>query len=296
MGKRAGAAGGKRAGAQVAEVADPGSADAGGAQAADAASPDAADAAGAQAADAAGPDAADAAGAAGVADGWDAGPFIHAKGMRFPRDDRIIPPKRRRLLREGRYEEKEHAAIMAALRPDDVVIELGAGIGYISTAVARKGARAVHTFEANPAMIPYIRTVHRLNGVADVALTHAVLGASAGRVPFYVRRDFTASSLDADPDRRKSPAVAVEEVEMLDIRAVFAEIAPTFLVCDIEGAEADLIPAADLSGLRCAVVELHPQWIGAAGVAAVFGAMAAAGLTYFPRGSQGKVVTFRRHW
>lgn len=227
---------------------------------------------------------------------YDDGPFIHSKGMRFPRDERIIPPKRRRLLREGAYEQKEHGAIMAALRPDDVVIELGAGIGYISTAVARKGARAVHTFEANPAMIPYIHAVHRLNGVADVHLTHAVLGATAGRVPFYIRRDFTASSLDPDPGGQMAAPVAVEEVDMLDIRAVFAEVAPTFLICDIEGAEADLIPVADLSGLRCAVVELHPQWIGEAGVAAVFAAMTAAGLTYFPRGSQGKVVTFKRGW
>lgn len=222
--------------------------------------------------------------------------FIQSKGMRFPRDPRIIPPRRRQLLRAGRYEEKEYAAIMAALRPDDVVIELGAGMGFISTAVALKGARAVHSFEANPAMIPYIREVHRLNGVTGVTLTHAVLGASAGKVAFHVREDFTASSLSAEPSGRVGPVIAVEEVEMLDIGAVMAELRPTLLICDIEGAEADLIPAADLSGLRVAVVELHPQWIGEAGVAAVFAAMTAAGLTYFPRGSNAKVVTFKRGW
>lgn len=238
----------------------------------------------------------DSGGGGGEGEGGGVRAFIHSKGMRFPRDERIIPARRRRLLREGRYEEKEYTAIMAALRPDDVVIELGAGMGYISTAVAMKGARAVHSFEANPAMIPYIREVHRLNGVTGVNLTHAVLGASAGKVAFHIREDFTASSLTAEPTGRVGPVIAVEEVEMLDIRAVIAAIAPTFLICDIEGAEADLIPAADLSGLRCAVVELHPQWIGAAGVAAVFGAMAAAGLTYFPRGSNAKVVTFKRGW
>jgi hypothetical protein len=68
------------------------------------------------------------------------------------------------------------------------------------------------------------------------------------------------------------------------------------LVCDIEGAEAELLPAGDWSGLRAAVVELHPQWIGQAGVQAVFDAMQRAGLTYFPRASQAKVVTFRKGW
>jgi len=43
-----------------------------------------------------------------------------------------------------------------------------------------------------------------------------------------------------------------------------------------------------------AVVELHPQWIGQSGVQAVFDAMHKAGLTYFPRLSQSKVVTFKK--
>ncbi len=83
---------------------------------------------------------------------------------------------------------------------------------------------------------------------------------------------------------------------MLDIAETFRNIAPSFLICDIEGAEAGLLPAADLGSLRCAVVELHPQWIGKAGVAAVFAAMTAAGLSYYPKTSNKKVVTFRRDW
>jgi hypothetical protein len=75
-----------------------------------------------------------------------------------------------------------------------------------------------------------------------------------------------------------------------------AEARPTVLVCDIEGAEATLLPEGDWSCLRLAVIELHPQWIGQAGVQAVFDAMHRAGLTYFPKASEGKVVTFRRGW
>lgn len=68
------------------------------------------------------------------------------------------------------------------------------------------------------------------------------------------------------------------------------------LICDIEGAEVDVIPEMDLSGVRAAIIELHPQWIGSKGVAAVFNAMMQAGLVYFPKWSNAKVVTFRRDW
>lgn len=57
-----------------------------------------------------------------------------------------------------------------------------------------------------------------------------------------------------------------------------------------------MIPDLDLSGLRAAVVKLHPKWIGPEGVNAVFAAMMEAGLNYNARGSNGKVVSFRRTW
>ena len=60
--------------------------------------------------------------------------------------------------------------------------------------------------------------------------------------------------------------------------------------------EAELLPEMDLTGLRAAVIELHPQWIGPEGVNAVFGALMGAGLAYYPKLSTQKVVTFRRAW
>ncbi|MCR8726813.1 FkbM family methyltransferase [Frigidibacter sp. ROC022] len=225
------------------------------------------------------------------------GKVIHSLGMKFPVDRELLTRRQLRLLRENRYEENEFNAIRSQVLADDVVIELGAGMGFMSTAVAlKRKVRQVHAYEANPRMIPYIREVHRLNRVEHIQLTNAALGPKSGTVNFYIRAEFPDSSMSDQEDSQLSPVVAVEEVPMLDIAAEFRRVAPTFLICDIEGAEADLLPATDLSTLRCAVVELHPQWIGSAGVKAVFDAMAAAGLTYYPRSSRNKVVTFRRDW
>ncbi len=224
-------------------------------------------------------------------------PLIKSRGLRFPNDRRFIKAGRRKALRQHLYERREVEAVKANVRSDDVVIELGAGMGYMSALMAKNlNVQMVHAFEANPALIPYIETVYAENGIENAKVTNAILGARKGKVDFYVRKNFLASSMEESPKGMNSAVIAVEKVDVLNVRTVFREIKPTVLVCDIEGAEADLLAAADLTGLRCAIIELHPQWIGQAGVQKVFDAMHKAGLTYFPRSSDKKVVTFKKGW
>ncbi|WP_300516436.1 FkbM family methyltransferase [Aliiroseovarius sp.] len=224
-------------------------------------------------------------------------PFIKSRGIRFPNDRRVIPPRRRKALRLGLYEERETRAVIATVKPDDVVVELGAGMGYMSTLMAKNlNVAQVHAYEANPDMVPYIRAVHDENGVGNAQVHNAILGPTVGEVDFYVRGNFLASSMEAKPRGLKDQPTRVEKVEMRDINAEFARLTPSVLVCDIEGAEAEVLPAADLSCLRAAIIELHPQWIGQSGVQAVFDAMHKAGLTYFPKRSDAKVVTFLKGW
>ncbi|TDK42997.1 FkbM family methyltransferase [Antarcticimicrobium luteum] len=223
--------------------------------------------------------------------------FIRSRGLKFPFDPRVIDRKRRRLLHGDAYELKESEAVLSQIRPADTVIELGAGMGYMSTLMAKRiKVRQVHAFEANPAMIPYIRSVHAANGVETVTVHNALLGETEGEVTFYVRGDFVASSLADDLGDKHGGVIARERVPVRAVSKVIDEIRPTALVCDIEGAEQALLPLMDLSGLRLAIVELHPQVFGQSGTQTVFRTMSEAGLTYFPRASQGKVVTFRRDW
>ncbi len=220
--------------------------------------------------------------------------FIRSRGMKFPDDPSILRGRLRKMLRQNDYETKETQAVLRVVREGDRVIELGAGVGYMSTLVASKRKVAsVHSFEANPNLIPYIRRVHAANGLDSAEVTNAILGAQAGRVDFHVRADILSSSMTRF-DGEEPPQT--HQIDVLDAGAVFADLQPNVLICDIEGAEVDLIPALDLSGLRAAVIELHPQWIGPDGVNKVFAAFMSAGLAYYHRGSQNKVVSFRREW
>jgi len=220
--------------------------------------------------------------------------MLTCRGMRFPLDRAILPPRIRTLLREGAYEAKEATAVRKLVKADDVVMELGAGIGFMSTLVATKTpAKSVHSFEANPQLMPYIAQVHAENNVTNAHVTNAVLGDQDGTAPFYIRKNFLASSLDPMEDAEDCTKV---EVPTRNVNAVIKELQPSVLICDIEGAEADLLPKMDLTGLRAVVIETHPQWIGKAGMQKVFRCMDAAGLVFFPRWSHGKVAVFRSDW
>ena len=224
-------------------------------------------------------------------DGW-----IECRGVKIPKSPRLNVGRVRKLLRDGTYERKEADAVLRMVRPGDRVLELGAGLGFMSTLIAvHKPGCTIDSFEANPTLIEHIRAVHALNGVTGATVHNALLAPEDGPpVPFYERENFLGSSMDRDSD--PDTIIAEHAVPQRAINAVMAEVQPDVLVCDIEGAEAHLLPAADLSGLRIAVIELHPQWIGGAGVAGIFDAFHRAGLIYWPKASEAKVVCFRRGW
>ena len=220
--------------------------------------------------------------------------FIRSRGMRFPKHPDIMQGKIRRLLRNNDYEAKETEAALRVVREGDVVVELGGGIGYMSTLVATKRAiKSVHVFEANPNLIPYIQSVHAANDVTNAHVTNAILGTRKGSVDFYVREPMLGSSMqvlegEVDPSSVK--------VDVLNAKTTFKDIGANVLICDIEGAEVDLIPSLDLSGFRAAIIETHPQWIGPEGMNKVMRAFMDAGLAYYHRGSHGKVLAFRTDW
>ena len=219
---------------------------------------------------------------------------IKSRGILFPKDGKVMRGRIRGMLRDGHYEAKETEAVLKIVTPEDTVLELGAGIGYMSALVARnRNVRAVHAFEANPDLVPYIESVYRANGLDNATVTHAILGPRKGQADFHVRKNLLTSSME---EIAGTKVLSVETVPVLSADTVMKQVQPTVLICDIEGAEARLIPAMDLSGLRAVIIELHPQFIRQDGVQAVFEAMSTAGLTYFPKLSQGKVVTFRKGW
>jgi FkbM family methyltransferase len=135
------------------------------------------------------------------------------------------------------------------------VVELGAGLGIISTLCAKKvGGDKVFAYEANPQMIPLIRDTYRLNGVQSIYLKNCILGEKDGEATFYLHEDFWRSSTVpfAPADSVRVPVVnASEELDA---------IKPSFLICDIEGGEFDLFKTLSYPmSLTKILIEVHPQ-------------------------------------
>lgn len=214
-------------------------------------------------------------------------------GIRIPDRPEVFSPRIRRAIANGRYERIEASALKAILRPGDRVMELGAGIGYLSTlaAQAAEGVRVI-AYEADPRLSQIIGEVYALNGVSErAAVRNQVLTPAArGRVPFYLRENFWSSSLDP----AREGVIEEVSVETAVFPTALAETRPDVFLCDIEGGEGDLLPAGDYASLRTAIVEIHTARIGAAAIRAVFDAFHGQGLAYDGLHSRGDVVVFQR--
>lgn len=171
--------------------------------------------------------------------------------------DATTTPEIRRAIYAERYERGEARCVLLRLAPDDVVLEIGAGAGFVSTLCAlRVGSARVTSYEANPALLPKIRATFDANGVAP-ALVHGVLAREAGRARLFVEPEYVSSST-----RARSAESRGVEVPQLAVNDEIRRVAPTCIVMDIEGGEAELLPHIEWRGIRKLMLELHPHVIG----------------------------------
>ncbi len=153
------------------------------------------------------------------------------------------------------------------------MLEIGSGLGFISILCSqRAGEGLVLSYEANPALQTAIEGNYRLNGLTPNLRMRAVT-VEGQPISFFQNANVISSSLlDRENDARKIT------VESDPINGVIAVHSPDVIVMDVEGAEVDLLEAADLSGVRAIVVETHEHIVGADKIAAMITALAAKGL------------------
>lgn len=179
-----------------------------------------------------------------------------------------------KFLHEGRiarinaaeYEGQEIEGALHVIGKDDVVLEIGAGIGLVGAVIAKNAQpKAVHSFEANPELIQSIKALYKANGLEKkIAVHNKVLISAPERpetIPFHLHNSYLGSSLIDEGRARKTV-----DVKTIDFGAVCAKAKPTVLIMDIEGGELELLRHADLSGFRAVVLEFHPKAYGVPGM------------------------------
>ncbi|HHV66824.1 FkbM family methyltransferase [Brucella intermedia] len=217
--------------------------------------------------------------------------LLKVHGINVPITSDEVSPVIWQALTSGSYEAKEARSIFKAVKPGDRVLELGSGIGIITSIIARIADVSVWAFEANPTTAALARRVIDANGLSNVVLSQGILTAGEpSSFRFYVRRDLWMSSMDEN----QGPYEHAIELSSTNIDEFITRHAINVLVMDIEGAERDLLQNADLTGVKRIFLELHDHLYGLAGIRDMTQALASKGYAYDPRGSQGPCVLFSK--
>jgi hypothetical protein len=100
---------------------------------------------------------------------------VETHGIKVPLVEGVISERMERVMERGRYDSGEVRILRRVLRPTDRVLELGAGIGLVSTAAAEiNGPENVVAKEANPNLVPLIAEIHKLNDLSSLQVLNGL--------------------------------------------------------------------------------------------------------------------------
>ncbi|MGI9592819.1 MAG: FkbM family methyltransferase [Myxococcota bacterium] len=216
------------------------------------------------------------------------GGVTEVSGIRVALSPRFSYKLMRRVC-QGGYEDDDVLKVRATLEPEDVVLELGAGLGVVASACAQiVGSERVFCFEANPALERDIRRTFELNGV-EPSLEMAAVGPRAGEVELWIGKHFWSSSL---VEREKLDETV--RVPQRALRDVLEAHDPSYLMVDIEGGEYELFRGADLRNVRKLAIEMHPHVIGSEKVDEAMGWLQDAGFEEIPEYTRGRGLFLAR--
>lgn len=161
----------------------------------------------------------------------------------------------RDILLDGIREPIATGHILNILDKDDIVLEVGANIGYYALIEARICAK-IYAIEPHPENLARLQRNIALNDLDNVIARQGAFGASDGKIPLYV------SDLSNWHSCRSAPKSESDfiEVDCFTIDS-FAEAneAPTFIKMDVEGYELQVLRGAEktLKSVRHLFLELH---------------------------------------
>jgi FkbM family methyltransferase len=148
----------------------------------------------------------------------------------------------------GNYEPEMAAVLADAVEPGMVVYDAGANLGYLTLAFARMVGESghVYAFEPLPANLARLQAHVDRNGFSSrVTICPLAVSGSCGTMEFRTHASHAMGRLrDAPgPSEGFTSSVAVEAVSLDRFAYDLGHPAPDIVKMDIEGAEAQALPA-----------------------------------------------------
>jgi FkbM family methyltransferase len=169
----------------------------------------------------------------------------------------LLSKKMKNVILKGYYESHELKVISTTLKKNDRVLEVGAGIGFISSFCAKHvGSENVIAVEANPNIIPIIEKTYKDNDVDPVILNYCLSDQNRTET-FHIEDDFWSSSAIKRSAFSSSIQVKAVTLDHLNHKYQFS-----YLIMDIEGYETVLLHSTLPNSINKICIELHPHIIG----------------------------------
>lgn len=162
----------------------------------------------------------------------------------------------------GTYEPPVQAAVAARLAPGDLMLDVGANVGFLAILAARlvgPGGRVV-AFEPVPGNASLVRRNAGLNGLGNLEVIESAVGDRCGSATLVLARHCGGAALSGT--QRPPDACGEIEVRLTTLDAWWAGAGrprPSFVKVDVEGGELDVLRGARqmLSSVRpCLLVEV----------------------------------------
>jgi FkbM family methyltransferase len=218
-------------------------------------------------------------------------PPLVVHGVKVPIKEEEVSSVIWQALQSGEFEAKEAVIARDLLVPGDKVLELGTGLGVITSVLANTPDVLIWSFDANPNVVALARRVLEANDIRNVEVDQGIFtSGEPDTVTFFIRRDFWMSSLIEEQGLYESTI----ELDTENLDSFVSKRGINVLVMDIEGAEKSLLAGASLTSVDRIFLELHDHLYGLSGVRSIFNVLSELGFAYEPRISVGPCVLFQR--
>ncbi|EFO31313.1 FkbM family methyltransferase [Roseibium sp. TrichSKD4] len=191
---------------------------------------------------------------------------VNLEDVKLHLDENEVAGKIVDALLNKTYESDEAYCVKNLVKPGDRILEIGAGMGFITTILSQIEDVKVWSFDANPALIELLKRTATINNNNVASLNIGAFSAKAhGEMDFYIRQEFWMSSLY----KEQGPYEEVIKIKTRNIDDFIRDNSINCLVMDIEGAEKEILEDAKLLGIERICVELHPQIYGHTGIGSI---------------------------
>ena len=188
-------------------------------------------------------------------------PYARLDGCTFGLDSHVISPSLKYLLLTGKHEAPERTLIRRHLNRTLPLVELGGALGVVSCVANGMLAdpRRHVVVEANPGLLQVLDANRRRNG-CEFTVMHRAVGYGAPVLRFPVASDVLASSTFVD-------TASTVEVRTISLKSILDlhGFSRCSLVCDIEGAEVELVreePSVLRDQVDVLIMEVHERVVG----------------------------------